>query len=257
MRRLAVALAVVLIPLVDVVPAGAAAAPAFPDLKTLPPRQLKLERADVSIDGSGVMHNVLRFSNTVMNLGQGPLIVDADISPVTRSGPATQRVMGDDGATYADYAAGSLYWHEAHTHYHFDDWGVYQLWTKAEYDKWLASGRSRGREKKQGAKTTSCVLDEEFITTLPGTPWPAPYFGGCLPVTSGHLRQVLSQGWGDTYDYWRSEQWIDLDQEVLADGQYVLRSVSDPKNMIYESAGKADAAREGVADNEAITVFTV
>ena len=237
-------------------PARAAPAPLFPDLKTLAPRALRLDRTDVSVDGSGVIHNVLRFSNTVVNMGAGPLILDADIDPTTLSGPATQRVMADDGSTYASYPAGTMYWHAAHQHYHFDDWGVYQLWTKAEYDKWIASGRSVGQEKKQGAKTTSCVLDEEFVSTLPGTPYPGTYYGGCLPVT-GHLRQVLSPGWGDTYDYYRSEQWIDLDQETLADGQYVLRSVSDPTNKIYESLNKADPSHEGAADNEAITVFTI
>ena len=37
----------------------------------------------------------------------------------------------------------------------------------------------------------------------------------------------------------------------------MLRSVTDPQNKVYESANKADAAREGVVDNEAITVLTV
>ena len=249
-------LVVALVPLGAAATAAATRTPLFPDLETLPPRQLKLDRADVSIDGSGVLHNLLRFSNTVYNVGQGPLILNADIDPLTRSGPATQRVMNDDG-TYAEYPASAFYWHEAHQHYHLDDWGSYELWTKADYDKWVATGRSKGQAKKVGAKTTSCVLDEEFVASLPGTPYPGQYYGGCLPIASGQLRQVLSVGWGDTYDYWRAEQWIDLDQETLADGQYVLRSVTDPKNIIYESSSKGDAAREGEVDNEGVTVFTV
>ena len=71
------------------------------------------------------------------------------------------------------------------------------------------------------------------------------------------MTQGLSPGWGDTYDYWRFEQWVDLGQTTLANGQYVLRSVTDPQNKIYESANKADAAREGIVDNEGITVLTV
>jgi hypothetical protein len=236
--------------------AAAAVSALYPDMRTLPPRELKLDRADVSLDGSGALHNLLRFSNTVYNAGQGPLILNAVIDAVTRSGPATQRVMNDDGS-FTDYPAGSFYWHEAHQHYHFDGWGTYQLWLKADYDKWVASNRSAGQAKKVGAKTTSCVLDEEFITTLPATPFPGQYYGGCLPVASGQLRQVLSPGWGDTYDYWRAEQWIDLDQETLADGQYVLRSVSDPTNLIYESSNKSDATREGQVANEGLTTFTI
>ncbi len=253
---LVLVLAVLVVPMTNLSTAGAAAVPLYPDMKTLPPRALKLVRADVSVDGSGVMHNLLRFSNTAHNAGQGPLLLNADINPTTRSGPATQRVMNDDGS-FTDRSAGSFYWHEAHEHYHFDDWGTYQLWSVDDYNSWVASGRSKGQARKVGAKTTSCVLDEEFIARLPGTPYPAQYYGGCLPVASGQLRQVLSVGWGDTYDYWRAEQWIDLDQETLADGQYVLRSVTDPKNKIYESPNKADTTREGQLDNEAITIFGI
>ena len=66
------------------------------------------------------------------------------------------------------------------------------------------------------------------------------------------MLQGLSPGWGDTYDYYRPEQWIDLGQGKLADGQYVLRSVADPLNMVYESPSKATGT-ESAEDNEAIT----
>jgi hypothetical protein len=75
--------------------------------------------------------------------------------------------------------------------------------------------------------------------------------------------QGLSPGWGDTYDYYRSEQWIDLGPASasaspgLADGDYVLRSVTDPKNHVYESENKSDSSREGIADNEAISQLRV
>jgi len=97
--------------------------------------------------------------------------------------------MNADGS-FTEYPAGSFYWHEAHQHYHFDDWGSYELWPKADYDKWVATGRSVGKAKKLGSKTTSCVLDEEFVASLPVTPFPGQYYGGCLPVTWGQLSQV-------------------------------------------------------------------
>ena len=78
-----------------------------------------------------------------------------------------------------------------------------------------------------------------------------------MPDRNNVIAQGLSSGWGDTYDYYRFEQWIDLGQGTLADGTYVLRSVSDPQNLVYESPSKADAAREGSADNSAITTFVV
>jgi hypothetical protein len=256
LSTLALLAAVALTSLLDASAAMAATA-MEPDLRTLPPRSLRLDRADVSPDGAGTMHNVLRFSNTVWNAGPGKLVVRAVINPTTKEGPAYQRVFNGDG-TFTDYAVGKLYWHAAHQHYHFDNWGRYQLWKKADYDAWKASGGSNGAPDQIGTKTTSCIMDEEFITTLPGTPYPAVFpSSGCYPDASNVIQQGISVGWGDTYDYWRSEQWIDLNQSTLADGQYVLRSVTDPNNLITESPGKADASRESTTANEGITNFSV
>src|SRR4051794_22602610 len=71
--------------------AAPAATPLWPDLKTLPPRALKIDRTDVSVDGSGQFHNVLRFSNTVWNAGEGRLEIRAHIDPKTQDGTAYER----------------------------------------------------------------------------------------------------------------------------------------------------------------------
>jgi hypothetical protein len=179
------------------------------------------------------------------------------IDSKTNAGPAVQRVYDDSGGS-TDFAAGGFYYHPAHQHYHYDDWGRYELWTKAGYEAWLASGRTKGTPTV-GAKTTSCMIDEEFIRNLPNQPYPPQYgTGGCFPDSQGRMLQGISPGWGDTYDYFRFEQWIDLGPSgSLANGQYVLRSVTDPLNKIYESPGKADTNRESTEDNEAITEFAV
>src|SRR5689334_13050998 len=80
-------------------PVGASAAPTtlYPNLETLAPRDLRFERTDTSIDGSGQMENVLRFSNTVKNVGEGKLYVWAKIDPMTKDGTAMQRVFDTDG----------------------------------------------------------------------------------------------------------------------------------------------------------------
>jgi len=240
-------------------PGVAHAALAFPDLKTLPPRDLRLDRADVSYDGSGQFHNVLRFTNTVWNAGPGRLENRGEINLQTLTGPAFQRVYDSTTGTSTEFASGGFYWHaQNHNHFHYDDWGRYELWDRPDFDAWVASGRTQGQADLHGTKTTSCVMDEEFFTTLPGTPFPAVYpSGGCLLDGDGELIQGLSVGWGDTYDYYRDEQWIDLDQGSLADGNYVLRSVTDPNNKIYESTSKATVARESQQANEGIVYFTI
>jgi hypothetical protein len=231
--------------------------PLYPDLKTLPPRDLRLDRTDVSADGSGQFHNVLRFSNTVWNGGEGRAEIRAQIDPTTKSGPAFQRVY-DSSGNYVDYPAGQMYWHAAHQHYHYDNWGHYELWPKSAWDSYVASGRQIGSPQMIGSKTTSCVMDEEFIAELTGTPWPAVFpAGGCSPDSNGLIVEGLSVGWGDTYDYYRWGQWIDLAQGSLADGQYVLRSVTDPTNTVYESPNKGDTTREGDVPNEGLTPLTI
>ncbi len=239
-------------------PGIAQAAPLYPDLSTLPPRELRFDRTDVSFDGSGQFHNVLRFTNTVWNGGPGKLETRGLIDPVTRTGPAFQRVLDTDGS-FTEFSVGGFYWHaQNHQHYHYDDWGRYELWDRPDFDAWIASGRTQGQADLRGTKTTSCVMDEEFIKTLPVTPFPAVYpSGGCLPNSQNVLVQGLSVGWGDTYDYYRDEQWIDLDQGSLANGNYVLRSVTDPNNKVYESPNKADATKESQEVNEGITYFTI
>jgi hypothetical protein len=257
LRRWSTSLIAVFV-LVGIAPGVVQAEPLYPDLGTLPPRDLRFDRTDVSFDGSGQFHNVLRFTNTVWNGGPGKLETRGQINPTTLSGPAFQRVFDSNGS-FAEYSVGGFYWHaQNHQHYHYDDWGRYELWDRPDFDAWVASGRTQGQADLRGTKTTSCVMDEEFIKTLPSTPFPAVYpSGGCLPNSQNVLVQGLSVGWGDTYDYYRDEQWIDLDQGSLANGQYVLRSVTDPNNKVYESAGKADTARESQIANEGIVYFTV
>ncbi len=235
-----------------------AATPLYPNLKTLAPRDLRFDSADVDASEATVTHNVLRFSNTTWNDGPGKLEMRGTIDSKTKSGAATQRVYDDSGGS-TDFATGTFYYHAAHAHYHYDDWGRYELWAKADYDAWLASGKTKGTPTV-GSKTTSCMIDEEFIRSgVPNQPYPEVYgTGGCFPDSQGKMLQGISPGWGDTYDYFRFEQWIDLGSGgSLPDGQYVLRSVADPLNKVYESPGKADSSRESAEDNEAITLFGV
>jgi Concanavalin A-like lectin/glucanases superfamily/Fibronectin type III domain/Lysyl oxidase len=240
-------------------PASAQAATAqYPNLRTLSPRDLRFDTTDVSPSLEGVVHNVLRFSNTVWNAGAGPLELRGTINPETKTGTAFQRVYDNEGGFTDNLTGNTFYWHAAHQHYHFDNWGRYELWTMAGYEAWIASGRTEGNPVV-GSKTTSCVEDEEFIKTLPNQPYPPAYSAnGCFPNAQNLMLQGLSPGWGDTYDYYRPDQWIDLGENgKLSDGTYVLRSVVDPLNKIYESPGKADSNTESQIDNEAITIFKV
>nr|MDQ6915971.1 hypothetical protein [Actinomycetota bacterium] len=267
MRSLGLAALAALAVLGALAPPAAAATERYPDLATLPPRDLRFAgMVDVNQDGNGTAnHNVLRFSNTVYNRGPGPLELWGTIDSSTKRGDATQRVYNSDGTT-TDYPTGSqFYYHPSHNHYHFDNWGEYQLWKASDWDAWVAGGRV-GPPKTlfPGTKTSSCAVDEELVQSSPGTPAPGVYgIGGCMPdPVTGVLFEGISVGWGDTYDYYRGDQWIDLGvavngQPFLPDGDYVLRSITDPKNLIYESPGRSDVGRESQQDNEGVTRFRV
>jgi hypothetical protein len=234
----------------------------YPDLKTLAPRDLRFDRTDVTAESLGVLHNVLRFSNTVYNAGEGPVEIRATINQSLNppSGQAYQRLyeMGG-GHKDVELPGSTLYYHAVHKHYHFDHWGSYQLWTKAGWEAWLASGRTKGEPFLIGQKTTACVEDEEFVASVPAAVWPAGYPpANCLPNSENVIAEGLSPGWGDTYDYYRFEQWIDLGASgLLSEGTYVLRSVVDPNNIIYESPEKGTTSRESQEANEATTTFKV
>jgi Lysyl oxidase len=251
------AAAAALIGLVLIVGPSAHAAPAnrqYPDLRTQPPSELRFDA--VPIDG--VTRPVLRFSNTVWNAGRGPVHLVAKTDRQAKKTQVFQRIYSNSTASgqYDQRHVGDFVFHPAHDHFHFEDFAEYQLWPADAWNQWLASGRPNGTEhsflRGQGTKTTFCIMDTAHLNgTLPGSPTVAAY------DTCGRTTQGLSVGWADTYGWWLADQWIVLDDTGLADGLYVLRSIADPRNLLYESSNRADSTVESRTANEALTFFRV
>jgi hypothetical protein len=221
----------------------------YPDLRPQAPRQLRF--AQEPIDGT--THHVLRFTATIWNAGEGPLELRGDSS--TGQTWVYQRVFDAAGAV-DERPVGEFIYHEAHNHWHFENFAGYELWTRADYDRWLASGRAQGTPLRSGSKTTGqgesfCIRDSRRVEALPGGPGEKTY------STCDRDLQGISVGWGDTYQHYLPEQWVDLGEAPLPDGRYVLRAVADPFNLLFESEGRADPDRESVLANEAVTFFTV
>jgi hypothetical protein len=231
--------------------AGAAQA-GYPDLRALPPSELL--PTVVPIDG--VPHHVLRFTAAIVNAGPGPLEVRGDSS--SGRTVVSQRIYDEAGGV-TEYPVGSFVFHPAHNHWHFEHLAAYELWTRAAYEAWLASGRRHGRPGWQGSKTTGqqrggesfCLRDSRPAPEVAGGP-PTRRYSDCDEAEQG-----LSVGWADVYPHPIPEQWIDLGEAPLPDGEYVLRVVADPLNLLLESPDKADPAREGPAANEGVTFFSV
>lgn len=213
-------------------PATAAAA-RYPDLFTTKPSSLYFSRVTMS---DGVSHHVLRFSNTVWNVGEGRLELQGD--PRASGGNAIFQNIYDavsGGSRVAQFQVSSdLIYHPSHFHYHFSDFASYRLLQRD------AAGAYRPTTL-DGTKTSFCIIDYARLNASGPT---APRYTSC----SGTL-QGLSVGWGDTYVASLPEQWVDLGSAPLANGSYAVQSTVDPLGKLNE------AGRTG--NNVATTYFNV
>jgi hypothetical protein len=229
--------------------AEAAGTPVYPNLKTLPPDHLSFDTVTLP---DGLPHVVLRFGNTAWNAGEGPLELRAE--PLdTDTATAYQRILDANGQLVSERVIGEFIFHPQHNHYHLEDFALYQLWTRSAYDSWVASGGSSGAPMAVSSKVTFCLEDGlRLVPTLPGSP-----AGPAYDICSQTGLSGISVGWGDWYPAYLYGQWVDLGQAPLPDGNYVVRSVADPDNLIWESPNGADPSRESQADNQAVTPFRV
>jgi len=214
------------------------ATPRYPDLKTQPPSGLRYDQVTVN----GVLQWVIRFDNTAWNAGTGPL----HLVPVNSGDRTTvwQYVYAGDtasGEPVERHNVGESEFHPSHNHWHFQDFAKYELYTRSDWD------RRTGQKRGEGSKTTFCIID----TTRVSGALPARYTDCAQTSVTG-----LTVGWGDTYGANLADQWVVVGQSKLADGEYVLRSVVDPLNKLYESANK-NGPSEATDANQALRAFSV
>lgn len=182
----------------------------------LRPNITALPAFDIAVQLDLLGNPELRFSVTTANLGDGVLEFRGGETGSGRQN-IYQRVYLDNGGYY-DHLAGSFVWHSSHQHIHVEDYAEYVLQPVG------APGSSR----RTSAKTSFCVIDTDRIDhRLPGAPKKSVY------ETCESDIQGLSVGWGDTYGSFLPGQDIDLTD--LADGQYMLSVVADPKGHLIET----------------------
>jgi hypothetical protein len=103
------------------------------------------------------------------------------------------------------------------------------------------SGGAFRESTKKGTKTSFCIEDTQRLERTF-----ASQYNSC-----GLELQGLTPGWADTYGSHLADQWIVLGAEPLADGEYAVQSITDPKGVLNEGA------RERKANNTALAYFTV
>src|SRR3989344_5960217 len=186
-----------------------------PDLVPLPPQDVKIQIRD---DGA-VM---LLFSTTYYNQGRGAVELRAD--PKTKGVRADierdilQRIYLKDG-TYREKIVGNFMWHQAHLHYHFADFVMYDLEAvDAPNHPDLSGVRS---------KSTFCLRDVSRVEMeLPRRAEEAVY-RVCYKELQG-----VSVGWGDTYFYDYPDQGLNISD--LTSGTYRLSFYVNPEQRLEE-----------------------
>ncbi len=216
----------------------------YPDLRTMPPADLHFALHQVE----GRVHFILRFSNFTWNAGEGPL----ELLEASQVNTDVSQVIFDEGGGWVQRPSGTFIFHPTHQHWHFEDFSRYQVWGLAEYYAWLDSGRTEGQPFWEVSKSSSCLMDGWMALALPGTPPRQTYPERCAREIQG-----ISVGWGDVYYWFLPEHWVDVGETPPPDGIYILRSVVDPFNRIFESPDGLDPARDGDEANEAVVPFYV
>jgi hypothetical protein len=192
-------------------PATRAAAPGLlPDIMAAPPSEISLEVAE---DG----HRLLRFTQKFVNLGPGPLRVQAVPTAVENVLQGYQEILDVSGTVTRRRPVSSVIFHPHHNHWHADDFASYELRRGSPWGPLAASN----------GKISYCLVDEEQYPAYSGRYYPPTYLNCKNP------NQGLNPGWADVYHADLHDQWVDV--TGLADGVYYLVVTGDPHHL-YEEA---------------------
>jgi hypothetical protein len=243
MARRMLALMMLVVAFSGAVPAAGAQA-VLPDMG-----MMKL--STITIDTSTLPgHKLLRYTATMVNIGQGALEVRGSRPDTSHSMSVVQRIYNDDG-TFADVSKpiAMQYAGDGHNHWHSMDMEGGALVR-------LDNGKRVGALAKHGF----CFFDNvAFRLTLPNAPQTPQYTGSnsCAMRTPGALNVTmgLSIGWGDMYSSQTNFQWIDI--TGLPNGRYRLTATADPKHLVSEASYTNNSASARIRINgTSVTVLS-
>ncbi|MDO9456229.1 lysyl oxidase family protein [Nocardioides sp.] len=172
--------------------------------------------------------NYLRFSATVWNAGNSPLVVDGFVNEQQDRMSAFQYFFDGEGNQTGYQPVGSFEFdHKAtHQHWHFRDFATYTL---------LRADKSTAVVSR---KEAFCLANTDAVDlTVPDADWNpenTDLSTDCGSEDSLSLRQVLAAGWGDTYAQFRAGQSFDL--RNLPNGTYYIATIANPRRRLIESS---------------------
>lgn len=212
------------------------------------PNVRPLAAGDLSISGPNT-HRKLHFSFSPENIGTGPMELQPKAEDCNNDGdptndrtayqnvygdtngngvydwPQTTDPLGPDGIV-SSTVVGCFVFDPSHGHWHFKNYAKYQLLSL------------RGRLIAKRTKVGFCLIDDNPVETLPGTPegGQREYFDCGDLATQG-----ISVGWADVYGSFLSGQSIRIGG--VSDGKYCLVEKADPKHQLQESVTSDNQSR--------------
>lgn len=169
--------------------------------------------------------DLLAFSTTVWNGGDGPLVVEG----FRRAGEPLMdayQYRYQRGRKVGRSLVGTFEYdqREGHDHWHFTDFAAHRL---VELD---------GTEVASSGKEAFCLAPTDAIDlTLPSAVWRPTLTGlagSCGVFGALWIRQILEVGWGDTYNQWVPGQTIDISS--VPNGDYLLQVTANPAGRLNE-----------------------
>lgn len=190
----------------------------MPDLRSLP-------AWGINVAGNG---NYLRFSATVWNAGNSPLVVDGFRHEDEDEMTAYQYFFDGEGNQTGYEEVGHMHWDPkpSHQHWHFEDFARYSLLNEDM------------EEAVRSRKEAFCLANTDSVDlTVPDAEWKpenTDLSTSCGDYSSLSIREVLAAGWGDTYTQYRAGQSFDL--RGLPNGTYYVAVIANPENRLVESS---------------------
>lgn len=175
--------------------------------------------------GSFVENGVfLWFDTRAQNLGDVPMQLTIDEVGTPETSTVSQCVSwrsADAHVCRETELVGGFAWHDAHRHFHYQDFAAYELRRLRPNGRpdYSAAGLLRVAEK-----VSFCIVDSQKAREEAP---PAPFYVACLPVVQG-----ISAGYTDVYTSDTEGQNFSI--EGIPNGDYALITELDYENTLFE-----------------------
>ena len=193
----------------------------------LPPDLRMMRLSDLTIEDTVDGRRLLRFSAVIVNVGLGPLKLEASRNGSSSQMKVQQRIYDDTGVSRAvSTSAKMIFGGDGHTHWHVKN-----------MVRHVVVGIDDTAVRQLGNKRGFCLFDNEIKDLqLPGAPQ-GPVFttsNTCNGnISSLSTEMGLSVGWGDKYGFRLPDQYVDITK--LNPGRYRLRAIADAGTWFIEA----------------------